>query len=232
MPSMYEIYDHHAAEYDQLVTAEDYQGNLRRVLHELHDFTGQSVIELGAGTGRLTRMYVDSVQAAYCADRSTHMLQTARRNLSDYLDRITFATRDNLDAPGSLHTADVVLEGWAFGHTIYDYPDRYLDTMQTLVDNCEKMVRPGGKVIIIETLGTNLEQPEPPGELLTAFYDYLETVRGYQRTVVSTDYRFASVAEACRVMGFFFGDAMLPGIQARNSTIIPEFTGIWSRSVL
>lgn len=40
MPKMFEIYQNHSMEYDELVNHEDYQNNLRKYLLETIDFTG------------------------------------------------------------------------------------------------------------------------------------------------------------------------------------------------
>ena len=56
MPTMTEIYHNHSFEYDELVSHEDYLGNLPKTLHSIFDFNQKSVIELGVGTGRLTKM--------------------------------------------------------------------------------------------------------------------------------------------------------------------------------
>ena len=44
MPSMYEIYDSDAAAYERLVNAEDYRGELRRMLRRLVDWRGAHVV--------------------------------------------------------------------------------------------------------------------------------------------------------------------------------------------
>ena len=46
----------HSVEYDRLVNAEDYRGDLHRALHELVDWNGANVIEAGI-TGRVTELY-------------------------------------------------------------------------------------------------------------------------------------------------------------------------------
>ena len=231
MPTMYEIYERHAVEYDELVNHEDYQGNLRAALHELHNFTDSEVIEFGSGTGRVTKLFIDEVKSVRCFDRASHMHDIARQNLGAYADKITFSQLNNLEAHTVAPQADVVIEGWSFGHTVNDDAENYEATIDHLVSSCEGLVRPGRKVIIIETLGTNTEAPFAPNAGLQTFFDALETKRGYAKTIVPTDYKFSSVADGVRIMGFFFGDAMKEAVKQRGTTIIPEFTGIWSKTI-
>ncbi len=91
MPSMYDIYRNHAAEYDRLVLAEDYLGNLSKTLHGLIDWHGRSVLEAGTGTGRVTALFVDDVESVVCADRERHMLEAARRRLTTVEARFVVA---------------------------------------------------------------------------------------------------------------------------------------------
>ena len=75
MPTMYEIYQKHSHEYDELLSYEDYLENLPKTLHSIFDFNGKSVIELGTGTGRLTNTYIQKAKSVSCFDRSEHMLE-------------------------------------------------------------------------------------------------------------------------------------------------------------
>jgi hypothetical protein len=92
-----------------------------------------------------------------------------------------------------------------------------------------RIVRPGGTIILLETLGTNRQTPRPPTPELATFFDWLENAHGFRRTWIRTDYRFASLQEAVELTRFFFGDEMADDIQARGSPVVPECTGIWHR---
>jgi ubiquinone/menaquinone biosynthesis C-methylase UbiE len=232
MPTMYEIYNNHAIEYDDLVTREDYNGNLKKTLNKMCNFTNKSVIEFGSGTGRLTKTYIEKVKHTICYDRSPHMIQKAKKNLYEYLPRISFRQMNHLLANEITEKADIVLEGWAFGHTVNDDAENYKKTIHTLVSNCERLVKPGGQVIIIEKLGTGLDEPNPPSELLSNFYKSLENDYGYSKKVISMDYKFETINDAKIIMGFFFGEWIIPEIEERNSRIIPEYTGIWTKTIL
>lgn len=228
MPSMFEIYDNHAFEYDELVSHEDHEGNLKGTLHRLFDFRGKSVIELGVGTGRVTAMYIDLAERAYCFDRAQHMMDRAAVNLADYKEKLRFGIAANMALDTIRERADCVIEGWAFGHTAGENLATLETAIAKIVGDCDALCEPGGSIILIETLGSNVTAPAPPSESLRAFYALLETSHGFTREVVRTDYRFASVEEARRIFSFFFG---LDAERAKliTSPIIPEFTGVWHR---
>ena len=225
MPSMREIYDAHADRYDELVPREDRDGSLGRWL-DGHIPDDASVLELGAGTGRVTRLYAGRARRALLCDRSSHMLERARSNLAAYRDRLEFRVADIRDAGSTGGRYDVILEGWALGHCALEESGRLEDFLRATLSAFHSLSAPGGRIILIETLGTNVDRPAAPGERLGRFYGLLEGEHGFRREVIRTDYEFASAEEARRILGFFFG----PEMEGRISDkVVPEFTGIWTR---
>lgn len=75
------IYQQQADQYDLLVTREDYQHNIFPALNQLIPLDQRVVVELGAGTGRLTCMLAPVVQYIYAFDGSQHMLDVAAAKL-------------------------------------------------------------------------------------------------------------------------------------------------------
>ena len=233
MPTMYEIYEKHADQYDELVSVEDYQGNLRRFLLNRVEWAGAHVLEAGVGTGRVTQIFADQIESAICCDRSAHMLDFAKKKLSNHQEKLGFVVANNLDLPDFDQKFDVFIQGWSFGHQVVDcnHLDEIEMTVGRLVQNSTKNIRPGGKVIYIETLGTNQTTPQPPHEKLAVFYKLLEQQYQFERNEVQTDFRYASLDAAVEKLGFFFGDEMARNIREQNSTLIPEWTGIWVKQL-
>lgn len=227
MPTMYEIYENHAENYDALVNHEDYQGNLKSFLDSKIDFNNAVVYEAGTGTGRVTSLYVKQTRNVFCVDRSTHMLDQAKENLKIYSEKIHFIKGDNLELPPPGELIDVFIEGWAFCHTISDNKENLFQVADQLVKQSQCFVKKQGKIVFIETLGTFREIPEGPLEHHNVFYRYLQDKYGFQRNVVNTDYHFDSVERAAQIMGFFFGESMEKRILESKIQIIPEFTGVW-----
>ncbi len=226
MPSMYDIYENHAVEYDELVDREDCRGELAAFMRGFVG-RGERVLEAGTGTGRVTALYAARAASVLCCDRSAHMLERARSRLAAHGDRIAFRVLDNLALAGAADSGpfDLVVEGWSFGHTVSDFPGREDETTDALVAACRACLAPGGRLLFLETLGTNTSGPVAPAPFLDAFYRRLEDEHGFRRTVLRTDYRFPSLAEARRVTGFFFGDRMAASIEAAE---VPEWTGAWT----
>lgn len=226
MPSMEEIYQGHSAEYDELVDHEDYRGNLTRFLESTVDWRDKTVYEAGVGTGRVTKLYIDEAKKVIAADRSSHMLAQAERNLAGYGEKLTLkqALNEELEVPEGV---DIFIEGWSFGHTFLDYPERRKNIFGSLFSDLETGMNEGGSIILIETLGTCVEKAGDIMEELLLFFDMLEIDFGFDRNVVETDYRFEKLDDAVRVMGFFFGQEMADRVKALGSPIVKEYTGVW-----
>jgi hypothetical protein len=100
-----------------------------------------------------------------------------------------------------------------------------------ILEEMERTAKPGGKVIILETLGTGATSPSPPAPELAEYYQWLEESQGFKRTEIRTDYLFPSLEEAVDGTNFFFGDALSEKILENNWQRLPEWTGIWSKTV-
>jgi ubiquinone/menaquinone biosynthesis C-methylase UbiE len=219
-----DIYANHGDEYHRLVRAEDVDRNLERLIARLVEGHPE-VVEVGAGTGRITRILLEHGARVIAYDASAEMLRVAKAELAQHHDRVEFSVADARSLPSADRRADLAIAGWVFGHFQSWYPKRWHTEIARAVSELERVVRPGGTVVIIETFGTLTDGPAPPAEL-GEYYAWLEAL-GFRKTVVPTDYLFASAEEAAEVAGFFFGDDLRAEVVARKSPRIPEWTGVF-----
>jgi ubiquinone/menaquinone biosynthesis C-methylase UbiE len=220
------IYQTEAARYDHLVSREDYQGNILPALAAIRPLAGLEVIELGAGTGRLTRLLAPLVKRILVTDLSPHMLETARQRPADGNSLLAAAENSRLPAAG--RSADLVIAGWSLGHLTGWFPDDWPRQVDRVVAEMQRVLRPDGAIIILETLGTGRTNPQPPTEALAQYYARLETDHGFQQSWIRTDYRFQSVTEAETLSRFFFGPTLADRVRQDKITLLPECTGIWA----
>jgi ubiquinone/menaquinone biosynthesis C-methylase UbiE len=224
------IYTSQAEKYERMISREDHQGNIKPALARIRPLDGLEVIELGAGTGRITRLLAPEVSRITALDGSTHMLSVAQRELTNSgLGNWRLAAADNRFLPVKSNAADLAIAGWSLGHSVGWYPTSWRQEIGRVLVEMKRALRPGGAIILLETLGTNQATPRPPTAGLAAFFTWLEREQGFRKTWIRTDYRFASVQEADELTRFFFGDEMADAILARGSVIVPECTGIWWR---
>jgi ubiquinone/menaquinone biosynthesis C-methylase UbiE len=222
------IYAQHADQYEALVLREDYQGNILKALENISPLTGLDVVEMGAGTGRLTLMLAPLVKSIRAFDGSQHMLDvTVDKLKKSGLSNWAADVADNRDLPVESATVDLSIQGWSFGHFCGWYPDTWRDEIGKAVGEMKRVLRPGGTAIILETLGTGRETPQAPTDGLAAYYDWLEKEQGFSATWIRTDYQFESLDEARSLTSFFFGDELATQVVHNNWIILPECTGIW-----
>jgi len=222
------IYNEQADEYERLVAHEDYQENIFAALERIKPLTGLDVVELGAGTGRLTCMLAPVVRTIRAFDISAHMLEVAAAKLSESgLRNWRTGVAEHRDLPVDDQSADLAISGWSICYTAIDYEETWQRELSRALDEMKRMLRPGGVVIILETLGTGYSTPTPP-EIVQAYLAFLEEEAGFSTTWIRTDYLFESVEQAREVTGFFFGEEMVENIIIRiDQAILPECTGIW-----
>src|SRR5258706_35625 len=109
------IYRERAQEYDRLVSAEDCDHQLLPTLERLCPLPGISVLEVGPGTGRISRLLTGRGVRLFGFDLSSGMLRVAR----DHRGNTAFlAQADGQYLPAASGWADLALAGWVFGHMI------------------------------------------------------------------------------------------------------------------
>ena len=163
MPDHQAIYQHQPMRYEQLIACEDYQGNLPRALHAMLPESQHtlSVVELGAGTGRLTRIIAPRVAHIWALDRAWPMLNEARLHLLPGKSRhwcLVQARHRYLPLPTGL--ADVVLAGWSVCYLVVGQA-QWRALLEAGLQEMTRVLCPGGLVILIETLGTGVPYPAP-----------------------------------------------------------------------
>lgn len=226
------IYTHHAPQYERLIACEDVDGRLLPTLQTIQPLSKQTtVVEWGAGTGRLTCLLAPHVKQILAFDESAAMLAVAQRKLQATGWRnwqLTPADHQIIPLPDNC--ADVGLEGWAFAHYVGWQPADWRQALTLALAEMARIVRPGGKLILLETLGTGFTTPTPPPNL-RPLYAWLQQEQGFSHTWLRTDYGFATLAEAQELLAFFFGEALAAQASPANYRQFPECTGIWHKSV-
>ncbi|KAA3663284.1 MAG: methyltransferase domain-containing protein [Chloroflexi bacterium] len=228
MTDYQQIYKTQSDLYDRMVACEDYEGNLLRAIQKIVPLTGASVVELGAGTGRVTELLLPFVDHIIAFDQAEAMLTVAAAKFQGCgCDNFTLAVAENRHLPLVGETAVFAIAGWSLAHSVGWYPNSWQTKISQMLTEMQRMIQPGGTIVLLETLGTGRETPKPPAPHLEAYYHWLETVHGYERTWIRTDYQFSSPEEGASLTRFFFGDGMADHILAEQLTILPECTGIW-----
>jgi SAM-dependent methyltransferase len=220
------IYHNEAQRYEALVSREDYQGNILPALLEINELDGRVIVEPGAGTGRLTKLLAPRVSFVYGFDISPAMLAVAREELARTEARNwALAVADHAHLPLPPNSADVIISGWSLCYLALDQPEPWREPLRAVFSRFEEILRPGGTIIILETMGTGHTTPNPP-DFMGDYFGFLEEL-GFSSTWIRTDYRFESPEEAQALSRFFFGDELGDQVARSRSAVLPECTGIW-----
>ena len=221
------IYQLETERYDRMVMREDKDNRLLSAIEQIISLDGLDVVELGAGTGRLTIQIAPKVHSLKAFDLSSHMLAVADSKLRTLdLHNWQMQVADHRSIPLEDGCADLVLSGWSVCYlndkSRADWQKPFLEAIAEI----KRLLRPDGKIILIETEGTGGSTPKPPESML----NYLSLLReqGFTFDWIRTDYLFESWEEVRELVPFFFGEAMLENCsEAEGGVFLPECTGIW-----
>jgi len=224
------IYQSDADRYDALVSREDYQGNIRRVLEEIVSPDDLDVLDLGAGTGRLTLILAPRAKSIRAFDSSAEMLRVCRERLiASGLSNWQVDVADHRNLPVEDHSVDVVVSGWSVSYLAVWNPEQANQELDKWLLEMRRVLRKDGMIILFESLGTGNESPMRLEHVETT-YQWLDD-NGFQNKWIRTDYQFESIEEAEELSRFFFGDELGDKARQNNRVILPECTGMWWKEV-
>ncbi|NOH02363.1 MAG: class I SAM-dependent methyltransferase [Chloroflexi bacterium] len=230
MPTQEEIYKTEGDKYEALIAREDYQGNILKSLREIASLENRLVLDLGAGTGRLACLLAPYAARIRAFDVSEEMLRVCREKLTaSGLTNWQADVADHRQLPVADHSADLVVSGWSVSYLAAWNPKTWREELQKWLDEMKRVLKPGGFIVLFESLGTGTETPIQL-EHLKDFYPWLDEV-GFQNKWIRTDYKFESLAEAEQLSRFFFGDELGEKVKKNNWVILPECTGVWWKQV-
>ncbi|NOU99746.1 class I SAM-dependent methyltransferase [Paenibacillus planticolens] len=224
MPNHEEIYQSQAETYDLLISK---QPSLLDVIEAIQPVEGLDILDLGAGSGRLTCVLAPKAKSILALDDSEAMLNvTAAKLQKAGLHSWSTQVADHRALPVSSGSYDLIVSGWSIcylGST--NLPDWERNIRQVMAE-IKRVLRPGGSVIIFENFGTGSTAPNPPS-FLQAYFEMLEKEFGMSHTWIRTDYDFDSLEEAERLSRFFFGDDLADQVVQEGWRQLPECAGVW-----
>ena len=154
------IYRTQADAYHQMVSAEDVDHAVIAALAALGELRGADVVEVGVGTGRITRQLADRGAHVVGVEPEAAMRALAVQHVrAGGHDAAGLVAGTLLELPFATASADLGVAGWVFGHQRSFEPARWPDTVRAGVAELERVVRRGGAIALFETLGTAVDAP-------------------------------------------------------------------------
>jgi ubiquinone/menaquinone biosynthesis C-methylase UbiE len=226
LPTERDTYASHANEYEALISREDYRGNILKAIQKVTRLDGLDVLDLGSGTGRLACLLAPHVRQVLAFDVSVHMLGIARGKLRHFQrENWLLAAAEHHRLPVKPRSADLIVSGWSLSYLAVWNPERWRLLTEAWLSEAGRVLRPKGRIILFESLGTGNELPRRLPHL-DNFYGWLDE-QGFESDWIRTDYRFESSGVADELVSFFFGEEMKSKIQRKLMTTLPECTGVW-----
>ena len=220
------IYRTDGDRYEALVSREDYLRNIPQAIDEVINVDGLNILDLGAGTGRLTLMIAPRVKSIHAFDASAEMLRVCRERLmATGLSNWQVDVADHRQLPVEDHSADLVVSGWSVSYLSVWNQENGEAELDKWLTEMRRVLRKNGTIILFESLGTGNESPVRL-EHVEPTYRWLDA-NGFQNKWIRTDYKFESVEEAEELSRFFFGDELGDKVKENNWVILPECTGVW-----
>lgn len=225
MPDHDEVYLRKARAYEAMVSR---QPDLGDVLQSIRPWDDLDVLDLGAGAGRLSTVIAPNAKSITCADASASMLAI----LDDKLERMNLSRNwrtvvaDHRKLPLPDDSFDLIVSGWSICYvTNSTVPDAHVQ-LEAVMSELRRVLKPGGTIVIFETMGTGTETPNPP-DFLKDYYMQLQDRYGFEHRWIRMDYSFDSVDEAVEHTSFFFDAELASKIQKNQWATVPECAGIW-----
>ena len=224
------IYQSEGDRYEALISREDHQGNIPHAIDEVINVDGLDVLDLGAGTGRLTLLLAPRVKSIRAFDVSAAMLRVCRERLvASGLSNWQVDVADHRQLPVPDHSADLVVSGWSVSYlAVWNQKNGSAELDKWLVE-MKRVLQQNGMIILLESLGTGNEEPIRL-EHVESTYQWLDA-NGFENKWIRTDYKFESLEEARDLSRFFFGDELGDKVEQNQWVILPECTGVWWRNV-
>jgi ubiquinone/menaquinone biosynthesis C-methylase UbiE len=224
------IYQSEGDRYEALASREDYQGNIPRAIEEIIRVDGLDVLDLGAGTGRLTLLLTPRAKSIRAFDLSAEMLRVCRERLiKSGLSNWQVDVADHRQLPVQNHSVDLAVSGWSVSYLAVWNPEQGQAELDKWLVEMKRVLREGGTIILFESLGTGNESPTRL-EHVESTYQWLDA-NGFENKWIRTDYKFDSLEEAIELSRFFFGDELGDKVEQNHWVILPECTGVWWRRV-
>jgi len=219
------IYRELASNYDDMVSR---QPDLAPCIREIRSWDGLDVLDMGAGSGRLSTFLAADARSLICTDKSSAMLELLDRKLTGLYVWCNWRTieADHRSLPIADSSVDLVVAGWTISYLANSDEADWEYNLEQIMGEITRVLKPGGTIIVLETLGTACETPHVPA-YLASYYSLLEQRYGFTHRWVRTDYEFASVEEAKARTEFFFGEGLASLIEEKQWQIVPECAGIW-----
>ena len=164
---------------------------------------GKTVLEIGCGSGKYTRLLAEQCARYIALDRSAPLLAIAGERCAG-LETLTFLQADAEAIPLPDASVDIVFSSWALDGIVP------VSAREHAIAECERVLRDGGDIWVVGNHFTGAFM-EMRGEgsiaIDRAGYAFMLEHGFAHVETIETRFCFPSLAEAHRILIFIFGEA-------------------------
>jgi ubiquinone/menaquinone biosynthesis C-methylase UbiE len=157
------------------------------------------------------------------------MLELAATKLRTCGLNVWVAAGDHRRLPLKSRRVDLIVSGWSVSYVTVWNAGGWREAAQQWFEEARRVLRKGGHIILLESLGTGNDVPVRLPHLEN-FYRWLDET-GFSNDWIRTDYRFESLQTAEKLAGFFFGEDIKRLIKRQETITLAECTGVWWKQI-
>lgn len=211
-----QFYENEPELYDEITEREDPENKILKILLKHYDFKNKTVLDLGAGTGRLVIPLSKESKLMYALDTSVPLLGILKKKVKDKnIKNIKILNTSYSKIPLPDNSLDMIISSWSFpGHS---------EDKESDLKEITRVLKEGGKIIIILSSDKGelqnirkrvfKESLRRTGERL----QWLRSKGFKKQTEMEIDVNFGTV-EMTRKLGMFWGPHMVEYLLKRNKT--------------
>jgi ubiquinone/menaquinone biosynthesis C-methylase UbiE len=234
MSDLKEIYNSQATRYHDLISHEDVDSNLLPAIEKVSSLKEKRLLDIETGTGRIPLLVQHLTSNIVGIDLYWDMLQEHKSQKSH--KKMANKAWDLLQAdyrflPFTDRNFDIITAGWSISALREWENQDWENQIGFVMREIHRAIKPGGAIIILETMSSASMRPAPPNENLAEYYLWLKNVWGFVPHIIQTDYQFNNFDQAVETIGIFFGTDLANKVRDNHWIRVPEWTGIWSKTV-
>ncbi len=225
------IYKYLPGRYAKLKSFSDYGKNTIRSIAQIVPICNKTIVELGTGTGNIALQLAEHAEKVCGFDNSKAMLRFAKKACkSKGIENCIFDFAEHKKIPLCADFADMIVIGWALVGYVSEglADDTWREKIGLLLHECQRLLKPNGYVLILET--ANLVNELPFGDVYhpirKRFLSYLEDEFQFHAEFYSNDWDFLHLRNV-KWAKFWFGDKIIGKMICSNRTKMEECVGIW-----
>lgn len=215
------IYKENQKDFLRFSLCEDRHKNLTRYLMKEFSWDNKTVLEAGAGMGRITDKYIDKIKDLTLTDKSIEMLKYCKKKYNYKEKNIQYLCCDHKNLASNLKDKhfEIFICAYSLSYVAMELDDKAFEDFLTTFFSIN-----ADQFIIIENIGI-FSKNDTYVRPYFNYFDFLS--KKFKSLEIKTDFSFKDVNEAVYYAEMFFGKDTAETVKEIGSKDLPEISCIW-----